>query len=152
MDCVGLLTSTQVSMSSLSCMPANLFFFFFLSLFFCEIRCHISFWKAAPQNLQHWPSKIHCGCWLTSASDLSNHRSKPSAFQLVGLIRGPPWRANQVTSYWTQRNYVAFNKHLRAFPSVMHLSTCLRFMFFLPEHVNESVLGDQVLCFQLHQS
>lgn len=129
----------QVSMSSLSCMLLT----FFLS-FLCEIRCHVSFWKAAPQKLHHWPPKIHCGRWLTSASDLSNHRSKPSASQLVGLIRGPPWRTNQVTSYWTLRNYAAFDRH-----TYISFSDVLEHMFevyrFFSKHVSESVLG--IKCF-----
>lgn len=53
----------------------------------------------------------HCGVrlfecfstrrWLTSRTDLTSHRSKPSALWTLGLIRGPPRRTNQVTSYST---------------------------------------------------
>lgn len=73
----------------------------FFILFLGEIRCHFLFWNDALQILHHRPSQFHYRCWLTSLSDLNNHGSKSSGFWLVRLIRRPPWRTNQVTSYLT---------------------------------------------------
>lgn len=67
--------------------------------------------------------QFHCRHWLTSYSDLTNHRSKSLGFWLLRLIRGPPWK-NQSGNILLDLKELGCICQATAFPLVLHWHTC----------------------------